>query len=159
EGRAGASSPAAAGPYVPLLAGAIAFGVAFPPFPPLIGALLALAGFALALERLTAGGGRLRHAVGLGALFGALGYAPNMLWVATGIGSGGVRSLLAFSGALLVPTIAVAIAAAAFHLARRGSSLPAAVLLPLGWVAGEVLLANMGDVAFPWLPLGLSVAH
>lgn len=146
---------------LPLLAGAAAFGVAFPPFPPLIGALVAVLGFGLALERQAARGGGLAAAIGLGAIFAVVAYAPNGLWITTGFsGSGGstAKGMLAYAAMLAATTLPLGAAAAAFHLARRGSRLPAALLLPLCWVSGEVAIAHLGDIAFPWLPLGLSVA-
>src|SRR5690606_24676129 len=85
----------AGGCYLPLLVGAAAFSLAFPPFPPLAGALIALTGFALAFERHVAHGGRLRGAVGMGALFGVVGYAPNISWIMAGFGGGGARMYLA----------------------------------------------------------------
>ena len=148
------------GRYLPLLVGAAAFALAFPPFPPLIGALIALTAFALALERGVSDHRGLGGALGMGALFGVIGYGPNILWIMAGFGGGGARMYLALGGALAVVTLSVVLTAGLFHLARVGNDtpLPTMLLLPLCWVAGEVVLAHMGDVAFPWLPVGLSVS-
>lgn len=45
-----------------------------------------------------------------------------------------------------------------FHV-RRTTRWPLAALLPIAWVAFEFALAHLGDLAFPWLPLGLATAE
>jgi apolipoprotein N-acyltransferase len=53
----------------------------------------------------------------------------------------------------------VSIALVVLFFVRRATHLPLAILLPIVWVAREVALNHLSDVAFPWLPLGLAMAH
>jgi apolipoprotein N-acyltransferase len=43
--------------------------------------------------------------------------------------------------------------------ARRLTGWPMLVLLPIVWTASELLLNYLSDLSFPWLPLGLAMAH
>ncbi len=48
---------------------------------------------------------------------------------------------------------------AALFFARKLTGWPLAILLPIVWTASELLLNHLSDLSFPWLPLGLSMAH
>ncbi len=47
----------------------------------------------------------------------------------------------------------------ALFCARRLTGWPFAILLPVVWTASELCLNYLSDLSFPWLPLGLGVAH
>jgi apolipoprotein N-acyltransferase len=64
-----------------------------------------------------------------------------------------------YIAALFVLAPVVALAAIALFVLRRATRLPLALLLPVVWVASEVVLNYMSDLAFPWLPLGLALAR
>lgn len=140
-----------------LLAGAVAFALAFPPVGWVPAAALCLVPLAFVVaQRADAGyaaGGSWRR----GMLFGVVAYGLGIVWLPTAYASGGA-GLAAFAGALLYLGTVVGAVAAALHVARRATGWPMAVLLPVMWTAGEVALEHMPALAFPWLPLGLSAA-
>src|SRR5665811_882791 len=61
--------------------------------------------------------------------------------------------------ALFVLAPVVSVAGLSLFVLRRKTRLPLAILVPVVWVASEVVLNYMSDLAFPWLPLGLALAR
>jgi apolipoprotein N-acyltransferase len=145
------------------------FGISFPPFPLVVPVFLALVPLAIGIARVAdrpadlaaerIGGGGWRSAARIGFWFGIAGYSANLYWIAFALQ---LYTKLAFLG--FAATIACfgvfggATAALLFH-ARRATRWPLAALLPIVWVAWEFALAHLGDLAFPWLPLGLATAE
>ncbi|MFN2398858.1 MAG: hypothetical protein ABR543_09515, partial [Gemmatimonadaceae bacterium] len=141
---------------VAAVSSAALFAVAFPPFPFLFPAFICLVPFGLAVTRCADGGGSLRTAAWTGFGFGFIGYAFNLYWIAIALSIYTKLAILGYIASLFVVAPVVALAAAALFAVRRRTRLPLAILLPLVWVASEVLFNYMFDLAFPWLPLGLA---
>lgn len=144
------------------LGAAAPFALAFPPFPFVIPAVLALvplgvfAAHAAAEHRTMPGAARAGARVGF--WFGVLGYGANIYWIATALSLFTRLAFVAYLAAIVALGIVLAAVLAALVVVRRATRWPMALLLPLVWVAGELLLAHLGDLAFPWLPLGLAAA-
>jgi apolipoprotein N-acyltransferase len=135
------------------------FAIAFPPFPLLLPAFLCLVPFAVALARRADQAGSVREAARIGFWFGMLGYAANLYWIAIALSIYTKLAILGYIAALFVLAPVVAVAAMALFALRRATRLPLALLLPVVWVASEVVLNYMSDLSFPWLPLGLALSR
>jgi apolipoprotein N-acyltransferase len=138
---------------------ALLFALAFPPIPLVFPAFVCLVPVSIALVRLADGKGRGTDAIRIGFWFGLLGYACTLYWIAIALLIYSKLAVLGYIGALAWLTPIVALWAASLFTVRRLTRLPLAILLPVTWVALEVLLNYTSDLAFPWLPLGLSTAH
>lgn len=138
------------------LASAVLFALAFPPVPLVIPVFFCLAPIAVAIARQADGDGTLRGAARIGFWFAIAGYGMTLYWIAGALSLFTKLAILGFVGALVWLGIMVAIVAMALYSARRATGLPLAVLLPVVWTAGELVLAHFPDLSFPWLPLGLA---
>ena len=144
---------------VAAFAAALLFAVAFPPFPFVSPAFLCLAPLAVAIARQADEGERWTAAARTGFWFGVLGYGANLYWIAIALSLFTKLAIAGYLGALAWLGPWVAIWAVTLHATRRLTRLPLALLLPLTWVAHEVVLTYLSDLSFPWLPLGLAVAN
>jgi apolipoprotein N-acyltransferase len=135
------------------------FAIAFPPFPLLVPAFFCLVPFAVALARRADEAGTVREAARIGFWFGMLGYACNLYWIAIALSIFTKLAIVGYIAALFVLAPVVAVAAMALFALRRATKLPLALLLPIVWVASEVVLNYMSDLSFPWLPLGLALSR
>ena len=133
--------------------------MSFPPFPLLLPAFLCLVPFAVALARRADQAGSVREAARVGFWFGMLGYACNLYWIAIALSIYTKLAIVGYIAALFVLAPVVAVAAMALFTLRRATRLPLALLLPVVWVASEVVLNYMSDLSFPWLPLGLALSR
>jgi apolipoprotein N-acyltransferase len=141
-------------------ASATLFALAFPPFPLVLPAILCLVPFAVSIARSAAApDGRPACAARVGFWFGFLGYGCNLYWIAIALSFYTSMAFLGYIASLVWLAPFVAATGAALFAARRATRWPMAVLLPVVWTASEVVLNYLLDLAFPWLPLGLSVAH
>jgi apolipoprotein N-acyltransferase len=147
------------GEYAAIAGSTALFAIAFPPFPLLLPAFLCLAPFAVAIARRADGAGTWREAARLGFWFGMLGYACNLYWIAIALSIYTKLAILGYIAALFVLAPVVALAALCIFMLRRATKLPLALLLPVVWVASEVVLNYMADLAFPWLPIGLALSR
>ena len=138
---------------------AILFAIAFPPYPLILPAFLCLVPFAVAIARRADRAGSWREAARLGFWFGMLGYAANLYWIAIALLIFTKLAIVGYIAALFVLAPVVAVAGIALFVLRRTTKLPLAMLLPVVWVASEVVLNYMSDLAFPWLPLGLALSR
>lgn len=143
---------------LPALTSAALFAIAFPPFPFLFPAFLLLVPLAVAVGRTVDAGGSVRSSWRMGFWFGFLGYACNLYWIAIALSIYSNLSFLGYIASLFVMAPLAGLAIVALHVARRTARWPFAILLPVTWVAYELLLNYFGDLAFPWLPLGLAVS-
>lgn len=144
---------------VPAFAAAALFALAFPPFPLVAPAFLCLVPLAVAVARFADEGGHAWQAARTGFWFGILGYGANLYWIAVALSLFTKLAILGYVASLvwLAPFLAATVAA--LFMARRATRWPFALLLPLVWTASELVLNYLADLAFPWLPLGLSLAH
>jgi apolipoprotein N-acyltransferase len=147
------------GEYAALAGSTLLFAIAFPPFPLLIPAFFCLVPFAVAVAKRADQAGTIREAARLGFWFGMLGYAANLYWIAIALSIYTKLAILGYIAALFVLAPVVALAGMSLFVLRRTTPLPLALLLPVVWVASEVVLNYMSDLAFPWLPLGLALAR
>lgn len=136
------------------------FAIAFPPFPLVVPAFLCLVPLAIFVARLAdlQGDTAVGSAARAGFWFGIIGYGSNLYWIAVALSLFTKLAIAGYIAALLWLAPFVALTTAALFLARRHTRWPLALLLPLVWVASELVLNYLADLAFPWLPLGLSVA-
>ncbi|MGH7662737.1 MAG: apolipoprotein N-acyltransferase [Gemmatimonadaceae bacterium] len=140
---------------------AVLLVLAFPPIPLVFPAFIALAPLgvfvALRADGIETGGAGASARVTF--WHGVIFYAVNVYWIATALS---LFTKLAFLGyAVTVVGMAAigSLAGLALYAMRRATRLPLALLLPLVWVSLEMLFNYLSDVAFPWFPLGLTVAH
>ena len=141
------------------LASGILFAFAFPPFEWVVPALVCLVPIAVAVARFADCDGHGWNAARMGFWFGVVGYGANVYWVAVALLLYTKLALLGYLATLMWLAPLVGMMAVVLFFARRLTGWPLAVLLPVVWVALEVLLNYLSDLSFPWLPLGLSVAH
>ncbi|MDQ2767715.1 MAG: hypothetical protein M3Y30_11230, partial [Gemmatimonadota bacterium] len=128
------------GEYAALAGSALLFAIAFPPFPLLLPAFFCLVPFAVAVARRADHTGSLREAARLGFWFGMLGYAANLYWIAIALSIYTKLAILGYVAALFVLAPVVAVAGMALFVLRRRLRVPLALLLPVVWVASEVVL-------------------
>jgi apolipoprotein N-acyltransferase len=141
------------------LASAGLFAIAFPPFPLVVPVLLCLVPVAVLVARAADGDGHAWQAARAGFWFGILGYGANLYWIAVALLLYTKLALLGYLGALVWLAPVVGATMAALFWARRVTGWPMAILLPVVWTASELALNYLSDLSFPWLPLGLSMAH
>jgi apolipoprotein N-acyltransferase len=134
------------------------FALAFPPVPLVVPAFLCLVPMAAAVARQADEGGTWRASARIGFWTGFLGYGATLYWIAIALAIYTKLAILGYFASLMVLAPVVAAGAAALFAARRATRWPLALLLPVSWVAVEMVIMHMSDLAFPWLPLGLAVA-
>ncbi|HEY9516123.1 MAG TPA: hypothetical protein VIQ74_10635, partial [Gemmatimonadaceae bacterium] len=144
---------------VAIFASAVLFGIAFPPFPFVVPVFVCLVPIAVAVARLADGGGAGQAVARIGFWFGVVGFGINVYWLASALALYTNLAFLGYAGTLLGLGLIVAGALLALFAARHATKLPLAILLPVVWVTSELLLNYLSDLAFPWLPLGLSMAR
>ena len=147
------------GEYAALAGSTVLFAIAFPPFPLLVPVFFCLVPLAVAVARCADSAGSVREAARLGFWFGMLGYACNLYWIAIALSIYTKLAILGYVAALFVLAPVVSVAGLSLFVLRRKTRLPLAILVPVVWVASEVVLNYMSDLAFPWLPLGLALAR
>ena len=135
------------------------FGLAFPPFPLVLPAFVCLVPAAVLVARQADAGAGPRAAARVGFWFGLVGYALNLYWIAVALLLFTKLAIAGYIASLLWLSPFSAATFAALYAARRATRWPLAVLLPIVWVASELVLNYLSDLSFPWLPLGLSVAR
>lgn len=140
------------------LASAALFALSFPPAPLIVPAFVCLVPVALVVARAADARAGWRIAARTGLLFGLLGYGITLYWLAIALRVYTDLAFLGYIGALIVLVPIVGATIAMLYAARRVTRWPMALLLPIVWVASEVLLNYLPQLGFPWLPLGLSVA-
>ena len=141
------------------LASAAIFAVAFPPFKLLLPAFLCLIPIAVFVARLADDDGGAAEAARVGFWFGFLGYGANLYWIAVALLLYTKLALLGYVASLIWLAPVVALTMLALYFARKVSGWPLAILLPIVWTASELVFNYLNDLSFPWLPLGLAVAH
>jgi apolipoprotein N-acyltransferase len=147
------------GEALAVLASAILFGVAFPPYPFVLPVFVCLVPLAVAVAQRADEGAPGRSAARIGFWFGILGNGINLYWIASALRLYTSLAYLGFAGALIAMAIVSTATVVTLSVVRRVTRLPLAILLPVVWVASELLLNYLSDLAFPWLPLGLSMAR
>lgn len=141
------------------LASAGFFAIAFPPFNLVLPILVCLVPVAVLVAGIADHEGHAWQAARAGFWFGFIGYGANVYWIAVALLLYTKLALLGYVGALVWLAPYVALAFTALFFARRVTGWPLAILLPIVWTASELVLNHLSDLSFPWLPLGLGVAH
>ena len=141
------------------LGSAALFALAFPPVPLLVPVFLCLVPMAIGIARQADGTGTLRAAARIGFWFAIAGYGSALYWIAGALSLFTKLAILGFVGAIVWLGIMVSIVSMALYASRRATKLPLAVLVPVVWTAGELVLAHFPDLSFPWLPLGLATVQ
>ena len=144
---------------VAALASAILFALAFPPVPLLVPVFICLVPMAVGIARQADDSGTLRGAARIGFWFAIVGYGSALYWIAGALSLFTKLAILGFVAAIVWLGIMVSIVAMSLYAARRATGLPLAIVLPVVWTAGELVLAHFPDLSFPWLPLGLSTVQ
>ncbi len=138
---------------------AVLFFYAFPPFHFVGPVFVCLVPLAVAVARAADRGESAWIGVRLGTWFGIFAYGSSIYWIATALLIFTKLAMLGYLGALFVLTVVTAATGGALFTARRVTRWPMAVLLPVVWVASEMAMNHLSDLAFPWLPLALGVTH
>jgi len=141
------------------VAAGLLLGLAFPPIPLLLPAALCLVPLALFTSRVADEGDGLARCARVGGWFAIVGFGANLYWIAVALLLFTKLALLAYIGTIIGFALIEAGTMVILCAARRATRWPFALLLPPVWVASEMFLLHMGDLAFPWLPLGLAVAE
>jgi apolipoprotein N-acyltransferase len=141
------------------LASAALFAVSFPPFRLVIPVFLCLVPIALVVTHAADRNGHAWQAARVGFWFGFIGYGANLYWIAVALLLYTKLALLGYIGSLIWLAPVVGATMTALYFARRVTGWPLAILLPIVWTASELALNYLSDLSFPWLPLGLAVAH
>jgi len=140
------------------VASAALFAIAFPPFVLVGPVFFILVPLAIAAARAVDEDASWRASVRLGFWFGALAYGVTLYWIATALAIYTKLAVAGWLAAVLLLAMMTGLTIGTLHRVRRATRWPFAVVLPLVWVAGEFALEHLGDLAFPWLPLGLATA-
>jgi apolipoprotein N-acyltransferase len=141
------------------LASAALFAISFPPFQLVIPALLCLVPISVMVAHAADRDGHGWQAARAGFWFGFMGYGANLYWIAVALLLYTKLALLGYVASLIWLAPVVGATMAALYFARKLTGWPLALLLPVVWTASELALNYLGDLSFPWLPLGLAVAH
>lgn len=141
-----------------LLSGAL-FAVAFPPVPLVVPAFVCLVPLAVVIAQAADGRAPIRDAFRLGGWFALVGFGCTLYWIAIALSLFTWLASVGYVATIFGFWVIYGGAAMALCVARRRTHWPLAILLPAVWVTSELLLLHMGDLAFPWLPLGLAVAR
>jgi len=141
------------------LASAALFAISFPPFKLIVPVLLCLVPISVMVTRAADGNGHAWQAARAGFWFGFIGYGANLYWIAVALLLYTKLALLGYVASLLWLAPVVGATMAALFFARKLTGWPLAILLPVVWTASELALNYLSDLSFPWLPLGLAVAH
>ena len=141
----------------PVLTGALLV-TAFPPFALLLPSFIALVPLLVFVaERQPGPAGRWAAARG-GFLAGLVYFGLLLYWMVVALV---FYSALAIPAYLLTTTILagfVAVFAWLLHFVREHGRVPLVVAAPVLWTAAEWVQGNLGDLSFPWLGLGSSLA-
>jgi apolipoprotein N-acyltransferase len=141
------------------LGSAALFALTFPPFPLLVPAFICLVPLAVGVARAAdRPDGTIGSAARMGLWFGVVGYGLNLYWIAVALSIFTWLASLGYVAALVWLAPWLALTTAVLFAARRRTRWPMAILLPMVWVTSELVLLHLGDLAFPWLPLGLGVS-
>jgi len=139
---------------------AVALFLAYPPFSLVLPAFLALVPFLWCLEEQASRGGSWAEVMRLGYWFGALANGLVFYWLVIALWH---YTPLALAGYLAAILIVLApgwlLFALAYVWVRRRTGLPVWLVFPLLWTALEWLVGHQGDLAFPWLGLGISLTR
>ncbi|MDQ2889072.1 MAG: apolipoprotein N-acyltransferase [Gemmatimonadota bacterium] len=144
---------------VAALASAALFAIAFPPFNLVVPVLVCLVPVAVLVTHAADREGRGWEAARAGFWFGFMGYGANLYWIAVALLLYTRMALLGYVASLVWLAPVVAAAMTALFFARKLTGWPLAFLLPVVWTASELALNYLSDLSFPWLPLGLAMAH
>ena len=137
---------------------ALLFALTFPPVPLVVPALMCLVPVGVAITRASDRQDGIRAAARLGFWFGLLAYAIGVYWIAPAFSHFTRLAVAGYLAIIVAAGMLTALGAAGIGALRRATHWPMAIVLPLGWVALEVVFASIPEIAFPWLPLGLAVA-
>ena len=141
------------------LASAALFAISFPPFQLVLPVLLCLVPISVMVTHAADRGGHGWQAARAGFWFGFMGYGANLYWIAVALLLYTKLALLGYVASLIWLAPMIGATMAAVYFARRLTGWPLALLLPIVWTASELALNYLSDLSFPWLPLGLSMAH
>jgi apolipoprotein N-acyltransferase len=141
------------------VAAGLLLGLAFPPFPLLVPACLCLVPLALFTSRVADEGDALARCARVGAWFAVVGFGLNLYWIVVALLLFTKLAILAWIGTIVGFALIEAGMMVVLCATRRVTRWPFAILLPPVWIASEMFLLHMGDLAFPWLPLGLALAE
>lgn len=138
--------------------GALALALAYPPFPLPVVSFLALAPAVLLLRHLSVAGDA-RRAFRWGWWYGFAAQGAVLSWMVVALWH--FTALAALGYVLTVAVLGLWTGAVFWLVVRvraRAPSLPLALVLPILWTAMEWGIGHQGDISFPWLGLGTSLA-
>jgi len=140
-----------------IVAGAVLLAAAYPPFPLPLLSFVAVAP-AVLLLRSAIGTGDPVRAFRWGVAYGAASQGAVLYWIAIALWHFTHLSVLGF---LATVAILAVYSGALFWLVARSAlraRVPLWVAFPIAWTALEWWVGHQGDIRFPWLGLGTSLA-
>ena len=138
-----------------ILLGAALLTASYPPFRLPLLSFVALVPAVLLLEGVAGDAGAARR---LGFWYGLATYGLVLHWLVVALWH---FTKLAAVGYFAIIIVLGALTGTLFWFVTRlraAFGLPLALLLPLGWTATEWLVGHIGELSFPWLGLGTSLA-
>ncbi|MGH7531421.1 MAG: apolipoprotein N-acyltransferase [Gemmatimonadales bacterium] len=138
--------------------GALALFLSYPPFPLPFLSFIALVPAILLLQQ-AEGAADARLAFRFGLWYGLFANALVLYWMVVALWHFTPLSALGYLASLAV--LAIFTAALFWFVIRLRLAAPAVplfVVFPVAWTALEWLIGHLGDVSFPWLGLGTSLA-
>lgn len=132
---------------------------AFPPIPLVVPVFVALVPFSVAVADRVDRGDPLASGARLGFWVGFFFHLVSVYWIATALSLFTDLAFLAYAATVVGGAVFFALGGSVLFAARRATGWPLAILLPIAWVGLEMLFNHLSDLAFPWFPLGLAVAH
>ena len=133
--------------------------LAFPPLPFVLPVFVCLVPAGIRIARQADGGEPAAAAARVGFWLGVLFYAASVYWIATALRLFTNLAFLGYLATVVGMGVFFGLTGATLFAARRLTRAPMTVLLPVAWVALEMLFNYLSDLAFPWFPLGLAVSH
>lgn len=142
---------------LPLLAGFV-LALAYPPVELLVPAFIGLVPLLVFIADRPAGPDGRWAATRGGLLTGAVYFGIQLYWFAVALIYYSFMAIPAYLSIVAVLTIFTGVFAWTVHYVRERSGLPLVVLATLFWPTLEWVQGHLGDLAFPWLGLGASLA-
>ncbi|HSH45041.1 MAG TPA: apolipoprotein N-acyltransferase [Longimicrobiales bacterium] len=150
-------APAGDGLLLPILSGVLLF-LACPPAELLLPSFIALAPLLVYIAERDRGPGGRWAATRAGLLTGVVYFGLQLHWMALALAGESPLAVPAFVLTVLLLAALVGAFGLAVHFVRDRLGTPLAVAAACFWTSLEWAQGNLGDLAFPWLGLGTTLA-
>ena len=138
-------------------AGALLLAASYPPFSLPLVSFVAIAP-AVLLLRAAIAAGEPRRALRWGLWYGAASQGLVLYWIVIALWHFTPLSALGYFATVAILTVYTGLLFWLVVLAVQRARVPLALAFPVAWTALEWWVGHQGDIAFPWLGLGTSLA-